>query len=59
MEKMSRQEKALIVLALLLCAVLAVYTAWEETRAKPQTARSGPGLTLFVGQAPTVTIGVE
>ncbi|MDD6175784.1 MAG: hypothetical protein PUC59_08525 [Firmicutes bacterium] len=44
MEKMSRQEKILIVLALVLCAVFVVYLAVEETRAQPQAAWLSPGL---------------
>ncbi len=47
MEKMSRQEKILIILALVLCAALVVYIAVGETRAQPQTARLNPGFCSF------------
>ena len=36
MEKMSRQEKILIIMALLLCAVMVIYGAVTESRAKPE-----------------------
>ncbi len=47
MEKMSRQEKILIVLALVLCAALVAFIAVEETRAQPQTMWLNPGFVFL------------
>ena len=47
MEKMSRQEKILIVLALVLCAALVAFIAVEETRAQRQTMWLNPGFVFL------------